>query len=67
MELLQKEIDHLGKALSNCKHPKWAMEGLERRFLWLTSKGSSNANNQDTARTKPTTTEPKTQGHIAIP
>ena len=59
-------MDHLRKALSHCKYPKWAMDRVERRFSQLTSKESNNANTQDTAGTKPTSTEAKTKAHIVI-
>ena len=66
-ELLQKKMDHVRKALSNCKYPRWAMNRLERGFSQLTSEGSNMANNQDTSGAEPTTTEVKTKGHIVIP
>ena len=31
-ELLQKEKDHLRKALTKCKYPKWALDKVEKRF-----------------------------------
>ena len=40
---------------------------MERRFTQPISEESKNANNQGTAGAKPTTTEAKTKGHIAIP
>ena len=43
------------------------MERVKRRFSQLTSEGSNNANNQDTAGAEPTTAEAKTKGHIVIP
>ena len=58
--------DHLRKAVSNCKHPRWAMDRMERRFSQLTSEGSNSANNQDSSGVEPTTTEAKTKGHIVI-
>ena len=62
----KKEMDHLRKALSHCKYPKWAMDRVERRFSQLTSEESSNANTQDTDGTKPTSIEAKAKGHIVI-
>ena len=47
-------MDHLKKALSHCEYPKWAMDRVERMFSQLNSKGSNNANTQDTVDTKPT-------------
>ena len=61
------ELDHLRKALSHCKYPKWAMDRVERRFSQLTSEESNNAYHQDTTGTKSTSTEAKTKGHIVIP
>ena len=29
-ELLQKEMEHLRKALTNCKYPKWALDKVEK-------------------------------------
>ena len=66
-ELLQKEMDHLRKALSYCRYPKWAMDRVERRFSQLISEGSNNANTHDAAGIKSTSTEAKTKGNIAIP
>ena len=31
-ELLNKEIQHLRKALTKCKYPKWALDKVERKF-----------------------------------
>ena len=66
-ELLQKEIDHLRKALTHCKYPKWAIDRVERRLSQPTNEGSNDANTQGTTGTKPTTNEVKTKGHIVIP
>ena len=60
-------MDHLRKAFSTCKYPRWAIDRVERRFSQLTSEGSNSANSQDTTGTEPTTTEAKTKGHIFIP
>ena len=59
-EFLQKEMDYLRKALSNCKYPRWAMDRVERRSSHCTSEGSNNVNTQDTTGADPTTNEPKT-------
>ena len=66
-ELLQKEIDHLRKALTHCTYPIWAIDRVERRPTMPTSEDSIDARNQGTAGTGPTTNEVKTKGHIAIP
>ena len=39
-ELLNQEIQHLMKALTKCKYPKWALDKVERRF-------NSNNNNEE--------------------
>ena len=31
-ELLQQEKDHLRKALTNCKYPKWALDKVDKRL-----------------------------------
>ena len=65
--LLQKEIDHLRKALTYCKSPKWALDRMGRRLTKPTSEESNDANNQGTTCTKPTNNEVKIKGHIVIP
>ena len=32
-ELLKQEIQHLRKALTKCKNPKWALHKIERKFI----------------------------------
>ena len=66
-ELFQKEIDHLRKALSHCRYPKWAIDRVERRLSKLANEGSNSANPQDTAGAKPTSKEVKTKDYIVIP
>ena len=53
-ELLQKEMDHLRKALTHCKYPKWAIDRVERRLTKPTSEECNDASNQGTAGAKPT-------------
>ena len=36
-ELLQQEKDHLRKALTKCKYPKWALDKVEKRLNRSTS------------------------------
>ena len=36
-ELLQQEMDHLRKALTKCKYPKWALDKVEKRLNKSTS------------------------------
>ena len=62
-ELLQKEMDHLRKALTHCKYPKWVLDRLERRLTKPTSQDNNYANTQGTTDAKPTTKEGKTKGH----
>ena len=65
-KLLQNEMDHLRKALTHCKYPKWAIDRVVKRLTKPTSEESKGANNQGTAGMKPTTNEVKTKGHIVI-
>ena len=60
-------MDHLRKALTHCKYPKWALYRVERRLTKPPSEASNDTNNQGTTGTKPTTNEVKTKGHIVIP
>ena len=66
-ELLQKEMEHLRKALIHCKYPKWALDRVEKRLNKPTSEVSNVANNQGTAGALSTTNEVITKGHIVIP
>ena len=66
-ELLQKEMDHLRKALTHCKYPKWTLDRVERRLTKPTSEDNNDANNKGTTGTKPTTNKVKTKGHIVMP
>ena len=62
LELVHKEMNHLRKALSNCKYPRWIIDKVERRVTQLTSEGNNSANNQDITDIRPTT-ETKTRVH----
>ena len=54
-ELLCKEMDHLRKALTQCKYPKWPLHKVEKR-LNRPSRGVIDwANNQGTTGTLSTT------------
>ena len=66
-ELLHKEMDHLMKALTQCKYPKWSLDKVERRLNRSSREVTDGANNQGIAGTQPTTNEVKTKGHIVIP
>ena len=66
-ELLQQEKDHLRKALTKCKYPKWALDKVEKRLNRSTSEVIDGANNQCTTAAQPVTNEVKNKGHIVIP
>ena len=66
-ELLHKEMDHLRKAFTQCKYPKWALDKVEKRLNRPSSEVNDRANNQGTTGAQPTTNEVKTKGHIVIP
>ena len=44
--LLKQEKEHLGKALTQCKYPKWALDKLEKRLHRSSSEAIDGANNQ---------------------
>ena len=50
-ELLHKEMDHLRKALIQCKYPKWALDKVEKRLNRLSSEVIDGANSQGTTGT----------------
>ena len=66
-ELFQKEMEHLRKAVTLCKYPKWALERVEKRLIKPTSEVSNGADSQGTVGTQPITNEVKSKGHIVIP
>ena len=63
-ELLQQEKDHLRKALTKCKYPKWALDKVEKRLNRSTREVSDGFSNQ---AAQPVTNEVKNKGHIVIP
>ena len=63
-ELLQQEKDHLRKAFTKCKYPKWALEKVEKRLNRSTREVSDGVSNQ---AAQPATNEVKNKGHIVIP
>ena len=65
-KLLHKEKDHLWKALTPCKYPKWALDKVEKRLNRPSREVPDGANNQVTTGTQPTTKDAKTKGHIVI-
>ena len=66
-ELLQQEKDHLRKALTKCKYPKWALDKVEKRLIRSTSEVNNGVNIQGTKAAQPATNEVKNKGHIVIP
>ena len=66
-ELLQKEMEHLIKALTHWKHPKWALDRIGKRLTRPTSEVSDMANKQGTSGAQSTANEVKTKGHLLIP
>ena len=63
-ELFQQEKDHLRKALTKCKYPKWALDKVEKRLNRSTREVSDGVSNQTA---QPVTNEVKNKGHIVIP
>ena len=53
--VLQRELQHLRKALVKCKYPHWAINRVQSKFLNSNWDDSSNNNLQDKATTLPTT------------
>ena len=66
-EMLQQEMDHLRKALTKCKYPKWALDKVGKRLNRSTSEVIDGANNLGTTAAQPVTNEVKNKGHIVIP
>ena len=66
-ELLQQEKDHLRKALTKCKYPKWALDKVEKRLNKSTSVVNDGVSNQGITVAQPATNEVKSKGHIVIP
>ena len=60
-------MDHLRKALTQCKYPKWALDKVEKRPNKSSSETIDGVNNQGTTSTQAVTNEVKTKGHIVIP
>ena len=58
-ELLQKEMKHLRKALTNCNYPKWTLKKVEKRLTRSTGEVNDAANSQGITGTQPTTNEVK--------
>ena len=60
-------MEHLRKALSNCKYPKLAFDKVEKRLSRSSSVVNDGANSQGTTGGQPITNEVKMKGHIVIP
>ena len=66
-ELLKKEKEHLRKALTKYKYPKWALDKVEKRLNQPSSEANDGVSNQGTNSTPAATREVKSKGHIVIP
>ena len=64
--LLCKEKAHLRNALPQCKHPKWALDKVEKRLNKPSQEVNDGANNQGTGGAQPVTDEVKSKGHLVI-
>ena len=62
-ELLQQEKDHLMKALTKCKYPKWALDKMQKRL----NRSTRQVTDGSTTSAQPATNEVKNKGHIVIP
>ena len=65
--LFPKEMEHLRKAFTHCKYPKWTVYRLEKRLTKPPGEVNGKTTGQGTTGTLPTTNEAKTKGHIVIP
>ena len=59
-------MNHLRKALTQCKYPKWALDKVEKRLNRPSREVTDGANNQGITGTQPPINEVKTKGHIVI-
>ena len=62
-EFLQKEKDHLRKALTKCKYPKWALDKVEKRL----NRSSRQVNDGATTMPILLTMKCKTRGTLSYP
>ena len=62
-ELFQQEKDHLRKALTKCKYPKWALDKVAKKL----NRSTRQVNDGSTTGAPPATNEVKNKGHIVIP
>ena len=63
-ELLQQEKDHLRKALTKCKYPKWALDKVEKRLNRSTREVRDGVSNQVA---QPATNEVKIRVTLSYP
>ena len=66
-ELLKQEKEHLRKALTQCKYPKWALDKMGKKLNRSSSEAIDGVNNQDANSTPAATREVKSKSHIVIP
>ena len=59
-------MEHLRKAPTHCKYPKWALDRVEKRLTKPTREVSNGADSQGTAGAQTTANEVKTKDHIVI-
>ena len=62
-ELLQKEKEHLRKALTKCNYPKWALDKVEKRL----NKSSSQVIDRGNHNAQSANQGVPSKGHIVIP
>ena len=67
LELLKQEKEHLRKALTKCKYPKWVLDKVEKRFNKPSNEAIDGVNNQGANSTPAATREVKSRGQIVIP
>ena len=60
-------MEHLRKALTSCKYPKWALDKVEKRLTRSSSEVNDGASSQSTTGTQPVSNEVKTKGYIVMP
>ena len=59
-------MEHLRKALTQCKYQKLALDRVEKLLIKPPNEVSNGADSQGTTGAQPTTNEVKTKGHIVI-
>ena len=66
-ELLQQEMDHLRKALTKCKYPKWALDRVEKRLNGSTSEVIDGVNSRGNTVVRAVTNEVKIKVILSYP